>query len=115
MVDILQLGSNLAKTKTKGRGKSRSPVEADTPEVVLTPKALQQRIHELEGQMMQHAQNLSLKKPRKFVTSCISCASCLLRRPDPAGGDAPRVEPGSVTGRRFFVIPRRFPLGLMSA
>ncbi|VTN15160.1 Excinuclease ABC subunit B [Raoultella terrigena] len=37
MVDILALGSGLAKTKAKGRGKSRSPVEADTP--VLTPKA----------------------------------------------------------------------------
>lgn len=30
-------------------------VEEDT--VALTPKALQQKIHELEGQMMQHAQN----------------------------------------------------------
>lgn len=62
VVDILQLGSNLAKTKAKGRGKSRSPVEADTPEVLLTPKALQQRIHELEGQMMQHAQNLEFEE-----------------------------------------------------
>jgi excinuclease ABC subunit B len=30
--------------------------------VLLTPKALQQRIHELEGQMMQHAQNLEFEE-----------------------------------------------------
>ena len=60
VVDILALGQNIAKTKTKGRGKSRSPVEADT--VALTPKALQQKIHELEGQMMQHAQNLEFEE-----------------------------------------------------
>ncbi len=56
VVDILALGQNIAKTKAKGRGKARSVVEEDT--VALTPKALQQKIHELEGQMMQHAQNL---------------------------------------------------------
>ena len=60
VVDILALGQNIAKTKTKGRGKSRSPVEADA--VALTPKALQQKIHELEGQMMQHAQNLEFEE-----------------------------------------------------
>ena len=60
VVDILALGQNIAKTKTKGRGKSRSPVEADV--VALTPKALQQKIHELEGQMMQHAQNLEFEE-----------------------------------------------------
>jgi len=31
-------------------------------EVLLTPKALQQKIHELEGQMMQHAQNLEFEE-----------------------------------------------------
>ena len=60
VVDILALGQNIAKTKTKGRGKSRSPVEADV--VALTPKALQQKIHELEAQMMQHAQNLEFEE-----------------------------------------------------
>ena len=60
VVDILALGQNIAKTKTKGRGKSRSPVEADV--VALTPKALQQKIHEMEGQMMQHAQNLEFEE-----------------------------------------------------
>ncbi len=60
VVDILALGQNIAKTKAKGRGKARSVVEEDT--VVLTPKALQQKIHELEGQMMQHAQNLGVRR-----------------------------------------------------
>ena len=60
VVDILALGQNIAKTKAKGRGKARSPVEADSVE--LTPKALQQKIHELEGQMMQHAQNLEFEE-----------------------------------------------------
>ncbi len=45
-----------------GRGKARSVVEEDT--VALTPKALQQKIHELEAQMMQHAQNPSSKRQR---------------------------------------------------
>ncbi|MEP9310912.1 NAD-dependent epimerase/dehydratase family protein, partial [Enterobacter cloacae] len=30
--------------------------------VALTPKALQQKIHELEAQMMQHAQNLEFEE-----------------------------------------------------
>ena len=60
VVDILALGQNIAKTKAKGRGKARSVVEEDT--VALTPKALQQKIHELEGQMMQHAQNLEFEE-----------------------------------------------------
>ena len=60
VVDILALGQNIAKTKAKGRGKARSVVEPDTVE--LTPKALQQKIHELEGQMMQHAQNLEFEE-----------------------------------------------------
>ena len=60
VVDILALGQNIAKTKAKGRSKARSVVEEDT--VALTPKALQQKIHELEGQMMQHAQNLEFEE-----------------------------------------------------
>jgi excinuclease ABC subunit B len=60
VVDILALGQGIA--KTKGRGKARHPVEADAVEVLLTPKALQQKIHELEGQMMQHAQNLEFEE-----------------------------------------------------
>jgi excinuclease ABC subunit B len=59
VVDILQLGQNLAKTKAKGRGKAFSRLRRSG---VLTPKALQQKIHELEGQMMQHAQNLEFEE-----------------------------------------------------
>jgi excinuclease ABC subunit B len=62
VVDILSLGENLAKTKAKGRGKSRTPAQAEAVEMALTPKALQQKIHELEGQMMQHAQNLEFEE-----------------------------------------------------
>ena len=61
-MDILSLGQSLAKTKAKGRGKSRLVVEDDAVEMALTPKALQQKIHELEGQMMQHAQNLEFEE-----------------------------------------------------
>ncbi|WP_312174265.1 UvrB/UvrC motif-containing protein, partial [Pseudescherichia sp.] len=62
VVDILALGENIAKTKAKGRGKSRSPVVVDESELALTPKALQQKIHELEAQMLQHAQNLEFEE-----------------------------------------------------
>ena len=62
VVDILALGQNIAKTKAKGRGKSRSAVQSDVVELDMTPKALQQKIHELEGQMMQHAQNLEFEE-----------------------------------------------------
>ncbi len=65
VVDILSLGQNLAKTKAKGRAKARSIVEADASEMALTPKALQQKIQEMEGQMMQHAQNLEFEEAAK--------------------------------------------------
>ncbi|MWL73414.1 excinuclease ABC subunit B, partial [Escherichia coli] len=54
-------GQNIAKTKAKGRGKAR-PVIVEDDSALLTPKALQQKIHELEGQMMQHAQNLEFEE-----------------------------------------------------
>jgi len=62
VVDILALGENIAKTKAKGRGKSRSPVVEESLERLMTPKAMQQKIHELEAQMMQHAQNLEFEE-----------------------------------------------------
>lgn len=62
VVDILQLGQSLAKTKAKGRGKSKAAEPAGLSGVDMTPKALQQKIHELEGQMMQHAQNLEFEE-----------------------------------------------------
>jgi excinuclease ABC subunit B len=65
VVDILSLGENLAKTKAKGRGKSRTPAQAEAAEMALTPKALQQKIQEIEGQMMQHAQNLEFEEAAK--------------------------------------------------
>ena len=62
VVDILQLGQGLAKTKAKGRGKAKAVEPAGLSAVDMTPKALQQKIHELEGQMMQHAQNLEFEE-----------------------------------------------------
>ncbi|TMV36334.1 excinuclease ABC subunit B, partial [Salmonella enterica subsp. enterica serovar Kentucky] len=62
VVDILALGQNIAKTKAKGKGKGRSTAKAGIVELDMTPKALQQKIHELEGQMMQHAQNLEFEE-----------------------------------------------------
>ncbi|MGK9172358.1 excinuclease ABC subunit B [Yokenella regensburgei] len=65
VVDILSLGENLAKTRAKGRGKSRTPAQAEAAEMALSPKALQQKIQELEGMMMQHAQNLEFEEAAK--------------------------------------------------
>lgn len=62
VVDILALGQNIAKTKAKGRGKSRAGAKSEVVELDMTPKALQQKIHELEGLMMQHAQNLEFEE-----------------------------------------------------
>lgn len=62
VVDILQLGQSPAKTKAKGRGKAKAVEPAGLSGVDMTPKALQQKIHELEGQMMQHAQNLEFEE-----------------------------------------------------
>lgn len=62
VVDIPALGQNIAKTKAKGRGKSRPIVEPDNVPMDMSPKALQQKIHELEGLMMQHAQNLEFEE-----------------------------------------------------
>ncbi|MBF4663749.1 UvrB/UvrC motif-containing protein, partial [Cronobacter malonaticus] len=62
VVDILALGENIAKTKPKGRGKGRTVADAEAAELALTPKALQQKIHQLEAQMVQHAQNLEFEE-----------------------------------------------------
>ncbi|TGD61716.1 hypothetical protein C9F07_18270, partial [Salmonella enterica subsp. enterica serovar Poona] len=53
---------NSSKTKATGNGKGRATATAGRGELDLTPKALQQKIHELEGQMMQHAQNLEFEE-----------------------------------------------------
>ncbi|WP_440863879.1 excinuclease ABC subunit UvrB [Symbiopectobacterium purcellii] len=57
--DILQLGRPTA--KGKGRG-SRKAAEPAAEYMVLTPKALEQKIRELEGQMITHAQNLEFEE-----------------------------------------------------
>ncbi|QZN97235.1 excinuclease ABC subunit UvrB [Symbiopectobacterium purcellii] len=57
--DILQLGRPTA--KGKGRG-SRKAAEPAAEYMALTPKALEQKIRELEGQMMTHAQNLEFEE-----------------------------------------------------
>jgi len=62
VVDILSLGSGIAKTRNKGKGKARSAAEVEAAELALTPKALQQKIHQLEAQMLQHAQNLEFEE-----------------------------------------------------
>jgi len=60
VVDVLQLGEGMAKTKGRAKTKARSVIEDD--EVVLTPKALQQKIQQLEAQMLKHAQNLEFEE-----------------------------------------------------
>ncbi len=63
VVDILSLGSGIAKTRNnKGRGKTRTAADVEAAELALTPKALQQKIHQLEAQMLQHAQNLEFEE-----------------------------------------------------
>jgi excinuclease ABC subunit B len=42
------------------KSKARSVIEDD--EIVLTPKALQQKIHQLEAKMLEHAQNLEFEE-----------------------------------------------------
>jgi hypothetical protein len=46
----------------------------------LTPKALQQKIHELEGQMMQHAQNLEFEEAAQIRDQLASAARAVYRR-----------------------------------
>jgi excinuclease ABC subunit B len=60
VVDVLQLGEGMAKTKGRMKSKARSVIEDD--EIILTPKALQQKIHQLEAKMLEHAQNLEFEE-----------------------------------------------------
>ena len=46
----------MVKTRGKGKTASRTAAEAEASYLALTPQAMQ-KIHELEGQMQQHAQN----------------------------------------------------------
>ncbi|HEJ7944131.1 TPA: excinuclease ABC subunit B [Serratia liquefaciens] len=57
--DILQLGKPSTRSKGKGKGKA---VENAAQYQNLTPKALDQKIRELEAQMYTHAQNLEFEQ-----------------------------------------------------
>lgn len=57
--DVLQLGQPGNRSKSKGKGKVAGNVEQYQD---LTPKALDQKIRELEGQMYTHAQNLEFEQ-----------------------------------------------------
>ena len=62
ITDILELGKNVVKTRGKGKTASRTAAEAEANYMALTPQAMQKKIHELEGQMQQHAQNLEFEE-----------------------------------------------------
>ncbi|HAK35262.1 MAG TPA: excinuclease ABC subunit B, partial [Pantoea sp.] len=62
ITDILELGQNVIKTRGKAKASSRGAAEADASYLALTPQALQKKIHELESQMQQHAQNLEFEE-----------------------------------------------------
>jgi len=57
--DILQIGQPVNRTKSKGKGKA---VEGGAQLQNLTPKALDQKIRDLEAQMYTHAQNLEFEQ-----------------------------------------------------
>ncbi|MDU4093219.1 MAG: helicase-related protein, partial [Pantoea sp.] len=63
ITDILELGKSNTKGKTRGKSSSRGvAAEADGNYLALTPQALQKKIHQLETQMQQHAQNLEFEE-----------------------------------------------------
>lgn len=57
--DILQLGQPSSRGKGKGKGKA---AESAAQYQQLTPKALEQKIRDLEAQMYTHAQNLEFEQ-----------------------------------------------------
>lgn len=75
-------GQNIAKTRLKGRGKSR-PIVVDNVPMDMPPKALQQK-NWRTGRVddANYRARIEFEEARKFVTSCISCVSCLLPRRD---------------------------------
>ncbi|VTO21060.1 excinuclease ABC subunit B [Klebsiella variicola] len=80
VVDILQLGQGLAKTKAKGRGKAKAVEPAGLSAVEMTPKALQQKIHELEGQMMQARPEPRVRRGGANSRPVASAARAVYRR-----------------------------------
>lgn len=64
IADILQLGQNYGKSKSKSRNKPSASVvaaESETDYLTMTPQALQKIIHELEIKMQQHARNMEFE------------------------------------------------------
>ncbi|MDI6937037.1 UvrB/UvrC motif-containing protein, partial [Serratia sp. Se-PFBMAAmG] len=59
---ILELGKNVVKTRGKVKTASRVAAEEEANYLALTPQAMQKKIHELEVQMQQHAQNLEFEE-----------------------------------------------------
>ncbi|WJV64069.1 excinuclease ABC subunit UvrB [Pectobacteriaceae bacterium C52] len=57
--DILQIGQS---AHGRGKGRSRKAAEPVAEYRLLTPKALEHKIHELESKMMMHAQNLEFEE-----------------------------------------------------
>ena len=57
--DILQIGQPVNRAKNKGKGKA---LDGGAPLQNLTPKALDQKIRDLEAQMYTHAQNLEFEQ-----------------------------------------------------
>ncbi len=45
-----------------GKGTAKGAAETEANYLALTPQALQKKIHELEGKMQQHAQNLEFEE-----------------------------------------------------
>ncbi|HAH13875.1 MAG TPA: excinuclease ABC subunit B, partial [Pantoea agglomerans] len=62
ITDILELGKNVVKTRGKAKPARPGEAQALADFQLLTPQALQKKIHELEGQMQQHAQNLEFEQ-----------------------------------------------------
>ena len=77
--DILQIGQPVNRAKNKGKGKA---LDGGAPLQNLTPKALDQKIRDLEAQMYTHAQNRSSSRPLRCATRSTSCASSSSRFPD---------------------------------
>ncbi len=65
VVDILALGEGVMKTKGKQRGRQREGAGSDALAKSMSPKAMEQKIQELETQMMTHAQNLEFEEAAK--------------------------------------------------
>lgn len=62
ITDILELGKNVVKMRGKSKTVSRVAAETKADYLALTPQAMQKKIHELETQMQQHAQNLEFEE-----------------------------------------------------